>query len=313
MQPYPRSPDLLWPGHLHGTGCLSARAAGTGFPTVVRRLCLGPGCGWVCVLITPPVLAGVLGGCVPARFVVLSLFCRLFVVFMVGLRFRPAYGMCVVGCALLLPPAVSGSGVRCGRACWAWVSAVPRSSWLGCQGVFFAPFLLFALAFWCRLLGVPVPGLVAPVPPSSFFRAGLLALFFFRGVCLHVSVSLFPMGRCSWLGVAGFGLVVPLCLFGGPVFGAFCVGSLAASCGVGGRFGGCGLFSRPPPLSPAVFFRLGGGGLPIPPSAFHGLAHALAVWSSGLLLAVAFCSAVFRPHGSGGLCTRWARHPFLRG
>ena len=73
MQPYPRSSDLVWPGHLHGTGCLSARAVGTGFPTVVWRLCLGPVCGWVWVLLTPPVLAGVLGGCVWARFVVLSL------------------------------------------------------------------------------------------------------------------------------------------------------------------------------------------------------------------------------------------------
>ena len=73
VQPYPRSPDLVWPGHLHGTGCLSARAVGTGFPTVVRRLCLGAVCGWVWVLLTPPVLAGVLGGCVWARFVVLSL------------------------------------------------------------------------------------------------------------------------------------------------------------------------------------------------------------------------------------------------
>ena len=59
----PRSPDLVWPSHLHGTGCLSARAVCTGFPTAVRRLCLGPGCGWVWVLLTPPVLAGVLGGC----------------------------------------------------------------------------------------------------------------------------------------------------------------------------------------------------------------------------------------------------------
>ena len=177
-----------------------------------------------------------------------------------------------------LAPVVSGSGVRCGRVCWARVSAVPRPSWLDCRGVFFA---LFFLALWCRLFGVPVPGLVAPVPPSPFFRAGLLALylflFFSRGVCLHVSVCVFPVGRCSWLGVAGFGWVVPLCLFGGPVFGAFRVGGLAASCGVGGRFGGCGLFSRPPP---PVFFW--GGGLPVPSSAFPGLAHALARIQCGL-------------------------------
>ena len=242
-QPYPRSPDPVWPGHLHGTGCLSARAVGTWFPTVVRLLCLGPGCGWLWVLLIPPVLAGVLGGCVWARFVVLSLFCRPFVVFVVGLRFRPAYGTSVVLCELRLPPAVSGSGVRCGRACWAWVSAVPRPSWLGCRGVFFALF-----SFWLCGVGCWVSLSRAlwslSTHPLSFGLGCWLWFFFFRGVCLHVWLSLFPVGRCSWLGVAGFGLVVPLCLFGGPVFGAFWVGGLAASCSVGGRFGGCGLFSK---------------------------------------------------------------------
>ena len=255
MQPYPRSPDLVWPGHLHGTGCLSARAVGTGFPTVVRRLCLGPGCGWVWVLLTPPVLAGVLGWCVWARFVVLSLFCGLFVAFVDRLRFWPAYGTCVVACALRLPPAVSGSGVRCGRAAWARVSAVPRPSWLGCRGVFFLHFFLW-FGFVVSVAGCPCPGPCGPCPPIPFLSGWAAGSFFFfsRGVCLHVSVSLFPVGRCTWLGVAGFGLVVPLCLFGGPVFGAFWVGGLAASCGVGGRFGGCGLFSRPPPSPPLFFF-----------------------------------------------------------
>ena len=300
MQPYPRSPDLVWPGHLHGTGCLSARAVGTGFPTVVRRLCLGPVGGWVWVLLTPPVLAGVLGGCVWARFVVLSLYCWLFVVFVVGVWCRPAYGTCVVSWAPCLPPAVSGSGVRCGYVCWARVSAVPSPSWLGCRGVFFAVFFL----------GVPVPGLVVPVPALPFFRAGLVALFFF----LLVSVSLFLSGRCCWLGVAGFGWAVPLCLFGGPVFGAFWGGGLAASGGVGGRFGGGGLFSRLFPLPPPFFF--GGGGFACsslcPPwvGARTGLHSVL---SSGLLFSVAFCLVAFRPHGSGGLCTRWARRHFLPG
>ena len=150
MQPYPRALDLVWPGQLHGTGCLSARAVGTGLPTVVRRLCLGPVSGWMWVLLTPPVLAGVLGGCVWARFVVLSLQCRLFVVFVVGLRFRPAYGTCVVLCALRLPPAVSGFGVRCWRACWARVSAVPRHSSLGCRGVFLR-FFFCGVGCWMSL------------------------------------------------------------------------------------------------------------------------------------------------------------------
>ena len=117
----------------------------------------------------------------------------------------------------------------------------------------------------------------------------------------------------TYLGFARFGWVVPLCLFGGPVFGAFWVGGLAASGGVGGLFGGCGLFSRPPFLPPLFFF---GGGAACSSLCFPwaGARTGLhSVWSSGLLLAVAFCLAVFRPHGSGGLCTRWARRPFLPG
>ena len=58
MQPYPSSRDLLWPGHLHGTGCLSG-AMDTGFPTVVWRAFLGLG-----LAVTPPFLAWVLGVCV---------------------------------------------------------------------------------------------------------------------------------------------------------------------------------------------------------------------------------------------------------
>ena len=279
MQPYPRSPDLVWPGHLHGTGCLSARPVGTGFPTVVRRLCLGPVCGWVWVLLTPPVLAGVLGGCVWARFVVLSLFCRLSVVFVVGLRFRPAYGTCVVSCALRLPPAVSGSGVRCGRACWARVSAVPRPSWLGCRGVFFA-FFFFAL--WCRLLGVPVPGLVVPVPPSPFFRARLLALFFFSW-CVSAFFGV-PFPR--WAAVPG--LVLPVLAGWSPCASLGVRSSVPSGWGVwpplvvlAGGLVAVGCFCAPPP-SPLCFSFGGGGGLPVPPSAFPGLAHALARIQCGL-------------------------------
>ena len=54
MQLYPRASDLFWPGHLHGTGCLSARAMDIEFPTVVWRFCLG-----VRLAVTPPILARV--------------------------------------------------------------------------------------------------------------------------------------------------------------------------------------------------------------------------------------------------------------
>ena len=209
----------------------------------------GWGLGWVCL--------GTVCGVVP----LVSAVC--------GVRgwasLSACFWTCVVSCAPRLPPAVSGSGARCGRVCWARVSPVPSPSWLGCRGVFFALwFFLFFFFFF--------PGFVVPVPPSPFFRAGLVALFFFF---FSFSVSLFPVVRCYWLGVAGFGWVVPLCLCGGPFFRCLLGGGLAVCGGVGGRFGGCGLFSCLFPLPPPPLFW-GGGGLPVPPSAFPGLAHALA-------------------------------------
>ena len=273
--------------------------------------CVG---GWVRVAVGRgfcfhlPVVAGVLGVCVWARFVVLSLFCRLFVAFVVGLWCRPAFGTCVVSCALPLPPGVSGSGVRCGCACWVRVSAGPRPSWLGCRGVFFALFffLLFVFFFF-RLLGVPVPGLVVSPPVSFLFGWAAFFFFFFCGGLL-VSVPLFPLGRCSWLGVAGFCWVVPLCLFGGPGFGALWVGGLASFCVFGGRFGGCGPFSRGPPFpGPLFFLGGGGGGLAVPPFAFPRLALALwlvcgVVGPSPLLAEVPVC---YSPPLLAGFRCRW--------
>ena len=380
MQPYPRSPDLVWPGQLHGTGCLSARAVDTGFPTVVRRLCLGPGCGRVWVWLTPPVLAGVLGGCVWARFVVLSLFCRLIVVFVVGLGFCPAYETCVVACALRLPPAVSGSGVRCGRACWslrfgcappllggflgvcvgscarpAWSPAppcwgccagvhvcartllVPRLSWLGCgewacvlgPGLGCAPLFLVGLsgcvfcAFFFRRVLVRLCAVgcwlslswaLWSLPPHSLsFGLGCWLFFFFPAWCVSACFSvpfpggpLFPAWCCRfWLG-------------GPPVpFWGFCL-----RCLLGGGFGRLLWCWRavwwlwavlsPPPLPP-LFFWGGAACSSLCPPWASARTGPHSVWSSGLLLAVAFCLAVFQRHGLGGLCTRWARRPFLPG
>ena len=95
------------------------------------------------------------------------------------------------------------------------------------------------------------------------FGLGCWLFFFFCGVCLHVSVLLFPVGRCSWLGVAGFGWVVPLCLFGGPVFGAFWGGVWPPLLVVAGGLVAVGCF-RPPPLPPVFFFFWGGACLFLP-------------------------------------------------
>ena len=203
-------------------------------------------------------------------------------------RFRRAVWACVLG-----------PGLACAQSVLAGLS--------GCVFFFFALWFSSFLFFFFL-------GFVVPVPPSPFFRAGLVALFFF----FFFSVSLFPVVRCYWLGVAGFGWVVPLCLCGGPPFFFFFFswgGDLAACGGVGGWLGGCGLFSCLFPFPPPFFFFLGGGlacsSLCLP---WAGTRTGLySVLSSGLLSSVAFCVAMFRPHGSGGLCTRWARRPFLLG
>ena len=186
MQPYPRSLDLVWPGHLHGTGCLSARAVGTGFPTVGLRLCLGPGCGWVWVLLTPAspgwglgwVCLGTVCGVVsllPAvcgvrGFVRVSLVSRRF-------RFRCAVWACMLGPGLgCAPPFLAGLS--------------------GC--------VVCVLFFLVSVAGCPCPRPCGLSPYPLSFGLGCW-LFFFRCVCLHVSVPLFPVGRCSWLGVDGFG------------------------------------------------------------------------------------------------------------
>ena len=240
MQPYPRSPDLVWPGHLHGTGCPSARAVGTGFPTVVRRLCLGPVGGWVWVFLTPQVLAGVLGGCVWARFVV----------FVVGARFRPAYGTCVVVWAPRLPPAVSGSGVRCVRVCWARVSAVPSPSWLGCRGVFFALFF-----FWV----FPSRALWSLSPHPLSFWLGCWLFFFF---------NFFRCPFSRWAAVPG--LVVPVLAGWSPCASLGVLSSVPSGGGfwpplvvLAGGLADVGCFRAFSP-SPLRFFSGGGACLLLP-------------------------------------------------
>ena len=257
-------------------------------------------------------------------------------------RLRPAshwgdVGVCVCSCTRpAWSPALPGWGCCAGVRVCARAPLVPRLSWLECgvlacmlgPGLACAPPFLVGLSgcgfcafFFGRdlveLCGVGCwlslsRALWSLSPHLLSFGLGCWLFFCFPAWCVSACFRVpFPGGPLflAWC------CRLPVCLFGGPVFGAFWLGGLAASCGVGGQFGGCGLFSRPPPPPcPPVFFRGGGAAcssLCLPwPGARTG-AHS--VWSSGLLLAVAFCLAVSRPHGSGGLSTRWARRPFLPG
>ena len=181
--------------------------------------------------------------------------------------------MCVCVRAPRLFPAVPGWGVLRGRACWARVSAVPCPSWLGCWGVCagvrvarFSPALpggfcvawgcagvavlcffwggaCRVLALWCRLLAVPVSGLVVSVPRSPLSRAALLAFFFLVPAWCVTACFGCPFSR--WAAAPGLVLPVlagwsPCAPLGGPVVGALSMRGLAASCGVVGQFGGCG-------------------------------------------------------------------------
>ena len=134
MQPYARSPDLLWPGQLHGTGCLTARALEAGFCTVVWCLCFGLG-----FAVTPPTLDRVFGGCAWVQVLASPLHSHLGVVVCaawLGFWLAPRHSWlgfraCVVVCAFRLYPATLGRAVRCGCVCLARLAAAPRHSWLG--------------------------------------------------------------------------------------------------------------------------------------------------------------------------------------
>ena len=122
----PWSPDLFWPAHLDGTGCLSARAMHTQFLIVVWCLCLGLGSA-----VTLPFLAGVSGAYIWAWASALPRhFWPGFVVRAFGVWFcgNPAtFGrglrrMCLnrgFGCA---PPLMAG--VR-GVCLWVWAFPAP--------------------------------------------------------------------------------------------------------------------------------------------------------------------------------------------
>ena len=139
------------------------------------------------------------------------------------------------------------------RAVWACVlgpgPGCAQPFLAGCRGEFFALFLF--------LLDVPVPGLVVPVPPSPFFRAGLLALFFLWCVSACFGVP-FPGGPLFLASCCRFRLGGPPCLFRGPVFGAFWGGVWPPLVVLAGGLVAVGCF-RPPPPPPSVFFNYGGG------------------------------------------------------
>ena len=192
----------------------------------------------------------------------------------------------------------------------------------------------FRRAVWACVLG---QGLGCAQPFLAGFSGCDFCAFVFSFFLSRAlwSLSLHPLsfGLGWWLSFFFFGVPYP----GGPLFLAWCcrfwVGGLPVplwgSC-LRCLLGGGGVW---PPLvvlagglaavgcfrtfspSPLLFFFWAGGlacsSLCLPWAGERTGLHS--VLSSGLLFTVAFCLAAFRPHGSGGLCTRWARRPFLPG
>ena len=203
-------------------------------------------------------------------------------------RFRRAVWACVLG-----------PGLACAQPFLAGLS--------GCVFFFFA--LLFFLSFF------------------FFFRAlwslSLHFLSFGLGWWLSFFFFFFPCPFSPWSAVTG--LVLPVlggwspCASVGVLFFFF---SLPSGGGLGRLWCRWRAVWRlwavfvPFPPPPSFFWGGGGGGLAcsslcLPWAGARTGLHS--VLSSGLLSSVAFCVATFRPHGSGGLCTRWARRPFLPG
>ena len=196
-------------------------------------------------------------------------------------RFRRAVWACVLG-----------PGLGCTQPFLAGLS--------GC--VFCAFFLLFfclSRALWSLSLH-----------PLSFGLGWWLSLFFF-----FVLVSLFPVGRCYWLGVAGVGWVVPLCLCGGPVFGAFWGGVWPPVVVLAGGLAAVGCFRAFSP-SPLLLFFFGGGGaclfLPLPSLGWRTHSPASSVVFQAAVFSCVLCGRVPAPWVGWAMYTvGWA--PFLAG
>ena len=175
----------------------------------------------------------------------------------------------VCGCvgALLAP-----RGFRFWRAVWACV----LDPGLGCAQPFLAGLSgCVSCVFFFRC---PCPGPCGPCPPVSFLSGWVAGPFFFFGVC--VCLLRCPFSR--WAAVPG--LVLPLLAGWSPCASLGVLSSVPSKGGFGCLWW-CWRAVRwlwavfaPPPLPPLLFFFVFflGGGLPVPPSAFPGLAHALA-------------------------------------
>ena len=176
-------------------------------------------------------------------------------------------GVCLCtrpACSLPFLAGVRSVGVRAGprpRLCPAllgWVVGV-------CSLRFFF-WARLGLALWCRLLAVPVPGLVVPVPRSPLLSAWAAGSFFFPAWCVSACFAVpFPAGPLFLAWCCLFWLGAPPV----PLWGS------CLRCLLGGGFGRLlwcwravwwlwAVLSPPPSPPPCVFSFWGGGCLFLP-------------------------------------------------
>ena len=216
---------------------------------------------------------------------------------------RHSLGGCWGVCVLVRPPRVvsctSWSGVQCGGACLCARPACspPFLAGVCCVGVRAGPGSRLCSPFWVGLsgcvfflgvlvAGCPCPGPCGPcrpIPSLSGWVAGSFLFFFVPAWCVSAGFG-FPFSRWA----AAPGLVLPVLAGWSPRAPLGVLSSVPSGWGVwpplvvlAGGLVAVGRSLAPPPPSPPVFF-FWGGGLPVPPSAFPWLAHALGRSHCGL-------------------------------
>ena len=130
-------------------------------------------------------------------------------------------------------------------------------------------------------------------------------------VCVGVfRVYSLLLGHCSRLGVASFGWVVLRCSLRGSRLRCCLAEGFARLLWCGWAVLWLSAF-----LVPSLLVIFGGvsacSSFCLPSCGASTGRHS--VWLTGLLLVLAYCWDLPRPHGSAGLCTRLARWPFLSG
>ena len=267
---------------------------GAGF---VNPVCPGWGLGWV--------FLGSICGVVP----LVSAIC--------GVRGWASVSVCFWDVCGFVGAPLAPRRVRFRRAVWACVPgpglACAQSVLAGLLGCVFFFFLLWFFLFFFFFFFWALWSL--SLHPLSFGLGWWLSFFFFFFFFFFCPFS--PLSAVTGLVLPVLGGWVACASAGVPLFFFFFFpggGAWPPVVVFAGGWAAVGCFRAFSPSPLPFFFFWGGLACSCLCLPWAGARTGLySVLSSGLLFSIAFCVAMFRPHGSGGLCTLWARRPFLLG